>query len=505
MSENNVLKMTIHKVKSIQHAMLEFPVENGVYAIIGNNGTGKSTIIYTMAQLMNSKSLISFGVDVRDGDSYVEFEYKGISNRWEIREDKKDNRKVYMPIPENQIRMNGMYEGSLFFGFRFKNFDKVNELLSKALITDDILTDADDYIVEQLGYVLHGDKAYYKTSKIVRIKNRQTVKKMGLSETPYFMITESGNLVSQYSMSSGESLMLSLLHFIYNSMIRRSLDIKQPALMLIDEIEVALHPIAVSRLLDLLDQLTSERTNLTVYITSHSPEVIRKIKPRNLYKIEPELYEGTNTLNVVNPCYASYAIRDVFRHDGYDWLLLVEDELAKIVVENVIGQLKLSDSKLIHVTPAGGWNNVLALQYDLYKHNVLGVGKNIISILDGDIKEECNGHALYKQMPKRFLPISCIEKYLKAVLIEQKNAKIYKRINDSLFQLTSLSEVISDYKNKLSPNEKDKNGKIFYKRLLSTVKDRNISEEQFVHLISDIIMEEVDFTDFNNQLKELLS
>ena len=119
MSENNVLKMTIHKVKSIQHAMLEFPVENGVYAIIGNNGTGKSTIIYTMAQLMNSKSLISFGVDVRDGDSYVEFEYKGISNRWEIREDQKDNRKVYVPIPENQIRMNGMYEGSLFFGFRF--------------------------------------------------------------------------------------------------------------------------------------------------------------------------------------------------------------------------------------------------------------------------------------------------------------------------------------------------------------------------------------------------
>ncbi len=94
--------------------------------------------------------------------------------------------------------------------------------------------------------------------------------------------------------------------------------------------------------------------------------------------------------------------RCFFRHDGYDWLVLVEDELAKIVVENVIGQLKLSDSKLIHVTPAGGWNNVLALQYDLFKHNVLGVGKNIISILDGDIKEECNSHTLYKQMPKRF-------------------------------------------------------------------------------------------------------
>ena len=138
------------------------------------------------------------------------------------------------------------------------------------------------------------------------------------------------------------------------------------------------------------------------------------------------------------------AIEEIWQSLGFS-----RDELAKIVVENVIGQLKLSDSKLIHVTPAGGWNNVLALQYDLFKHNVLGVGKNIISILDGDIKEECNSHTLYKQMPKRFLPISCIEKYLKSVLIDQKNTNIYKRINDSLFQLTSLNEVISDYKNKL--------------------------------------------------------
>ena len=108
-------------------------------------------------------------------------------------------------------------------------------------------------------------------------------------------------------------------------------------------------------------------------------------------------------------------------------------------------------------------------------------------------------------MPKRFLPISCIEKYLKSVLIDQKNTNIYKRINDSLFQLTSLNEVISDYKNKLSPHEEDRNGKIFYIKLLSAVQERNVSEEQFVHLISDIIMEEVDFTDFNKEMKNLLS
>lgn len=502
---NDTLKITIHKVKSIQHAVLELPIENGVYAIIGNNGTGKSTIIYTMAQLMNSKSLISFGVDIGEGDSYVEFVYKGVTNRWNIKASERHPNKVYMPIPENQIRINGMYEGSLFFGFRFKNYDKVKELLNSSAITDDMLLKADDYIVEQLGYILHGDKTYYEKSNIVRIKNRQTVKQLGLSETPYFMIAVSGTLVSQYGMSSGESLMLSLLHFIYNSIMRRSLDEKQPALMLIDEVEVALHPIAVSRLLDLLNELVKERSNLTVYITSHSPEVIRKIAPRNMFKIESDISNNIKTLNVVNPCYASYAIRDVFRHDGYDWLLLVEDELAKIVVENVISELKLSESKLVHITPAGGWNNVLALQYDLYKHNVLGTDKNIISILDGDIKIQCNQHSLYKQLPKRFLPIPCIEKFLKKVLYDEKDPKIYKRINDSLFQLTSLNEVITDYKNHLTSKTNDENGKILYKYLLKSINERNVDEEQFVHFISDIIKEAVDFTTFNNDLKNLLT
>jgi len=503
--DNNILKITIHKIKSIEHAVLELPIENGVYAIIGNNGTGKSTIIYTMAQLMSGRSLISFGVDIRDGDSYVEFNYKGITNRWNITASNKDPNKIDMPFPKNQIRINGMYEGSLFFGFRFKNYDKVKELLNRSEINDQMLSKADDYIVEQLGYILHGDKIYYKNLKIVRIKNRQIAQQLGLTETPYFMMTESGSLVSQYGMSSGESLMLSLLHFIHNSIMRRSLDEKQPALMLIDEIEVALHPIAVSRLLDLLNDLIIERSNLTVYITSHSPEVIRKIKPRNMFKIEPDSSNKENTLNVVNPCYASYAIRDVFRHDGYDWLLLVEDELARIVVENVLSELKLSDSKLIHITPVGGWNNVLALQYDLYKHNVLGTHKNIVSILDGDIEVQCNQHCLYKQLPKMFLPIPCIEKFLKKVLFDKKDPKIYKRINDSLFQLTSLNEVIMDYKNSLTSKSDDKNGKKLYKYLLKEINERNISEEKFIHFISDIIKESVDFTTFNNNMKNLLS
>ena len=498
---NGNLSITINKIKSIKHGILELPMNNGLYAIVGNNGIGKSTIIYSLAQLISKNSLSSFGIGVGDGDSYVEFEYEGVVNRWKVQQDKLSQNKVFLRKPNNQIKVNGMYEGSLFFGFRFQNYDKVKKLIAENKITEDMLTEADSYIVEQLGFILHGNKEYYSSRKIVRIKNKEEVIKLCLDETPYFCFNGT-ELTSQYGMSSGECIMLSLLHFIYHSIIRRSLDPKLPVLMLIDELEVALHPVAVFRFMDLLCDLTKERDNLIIYITSHSPEVIKKIEPRNMFKIEIDNSNEHNTLNVINPCYPSYAIRDVFQHDGYDWLLLVEDKMAKIIIDDILLDLQLLKSKLVHVLPVGGWQNVLSLQYDLFKNNILGVGKQVISILDGDVKHECEKNKLYNSMPKYFLPISSVEKYLKNILVDNKNPHMYQQINDALFQITPLSSVINNYIN--TRKTKDINGKLFYSLMLNAMKERSIDEQKFVTVIASIIKKNVDFSSFNNFLTNLL-
>ena len=141
-------------------------------------------------------------------------------------------------------------------------------------IDEDSIVNADLYISESLGKILHNDIGYYQGLK--RIKNKYISERLGLKNTPYFRTTKTA-LISQYRMSSGECLLISLLHFIYNSLIRRSLPSDKPIIMLIDEIELALHPVAISNLLDLLYSLVREYENLTVIITSHSPEVIRKI------------------------------------------------------------------------------------------------------------------------------------------------------------------------------------------------------------------------------------
>jgi len=298
-------------------------------------------------------------------------------------------------------------------------------------------------------------------------------------------------------MSSGECLLLSLLHFVYNSIVRKSLSKDQKILVLIDEIELALHPIAVSRLLDLLNGLTKENDNLVVILTTHSPEVIRKLKPSNLLKIEND--SGVITLQ--SHCYPSYLIRDVYSHDGYDFLLLTEDVLAKAIVNKILLLNKLTSSRLIHIVPVGGWENVLTLHRELLRWNVLGLGKQIISILDGDIKNDVP--ADYKDIKKLFLPIKSIEKYLYEVAVDGSNPALKKVLNDKYFTIDSLDSLVMEHHQRY-PSKPKQADKKFYFGLKKNFESRGITEESFINNLVDDLLENVDFSGLTNSIKSLL-
>ncbi|MDR1963414.1 MAG: ATP-binding protein [Planctomycetaceae bacterium] len=515
--------MTIHGVKGIEHGIIELPIENGLYAIVGNNGTGKSTIMSCLSQLIYSKGL-TWSLKEKDysNDSYVEFVYNGEQNRFsaknghwrvstELIQFKNNNLAPKIVRTSSQtIHFNGTYEGSLFYGQRFSDSRKVDELLSQGVIPDSDIVEGDIFIVENMGNILHNKSNYY--TDIKRIKNRTVASKLQLKNTPYFRKT-GYSLISQYRMSSGECLLISLLHFIYNSIIRKSLTKNEPILMLIDEIELALHPIAITNLFTLLQGLAADYENLTVILTSHSPEVIRRIDPKNMYELER--VTGTdNSFNIVNPCYPSYAIRDVYTNDGPDFLLLTEDVLAKIIVEKAIDELDLRNSRLINIIPVGGWSNVLRLQYELLNNNILGVGKSVFSILDGDVQNRITKE--YKSLKKLFLPIPSVEKYLHHILITSPNYTIKKQINDRFFRVQSLDNLINEYKKDEDKDKKDKemlqiklkednDGKRFYAHLLKNMKLHQITEESFITGLYEIIIKNVKFDSFYNNLKKELT
>lgn len=481
------IKVTIHDIKNIIEAELELPFENGIYTIVGANGCGKSTIMLCLGQLI-SNQLSKLTQSDHGNNASVAFEVDGKKVIWKYYSSHHWKRKG------DSVFYKGMYEGSLFYGTRFEDSTNIEDLVEKGIIGGDNINNADEYVIQQMSYILHGDLSHYSTLK--RIKNRTIAQSFGISNLPYF-IEANSSLISQYRMSSGECLLVSLLHFLYNSIERRSIPINQKAIVIIDELELALHPIAVVRLMDYLKELVNEHPNLIVYLSTHSPEVIKAISPKDLYKIT----NRNGRISMENNCYPSYLIRDLYSSVSPDFLLLVEDKLSQLFVNRILLNYSLRHSKLIHCVPVGGWKQVLDLHQELYSKKILGTQTTIVSILDGDIESQLSKDQ--KKWKHLFLPINSIEKFLYSVLKDNANPKMRKIINDKYFIVRSLDEIIADYNRGTLNGQRDDN-KNFYSYLCKELKNIGTSEEVFVSGLCDDIINNIDCHLFVQSLTLLL-
>ncbi len=484
------LKITIHNLKNIKDAEINFPFENGIYTLVGSNGCGKSTIMLCTAQLLTHQLDKLKPSDLKP-DSYIKFEINNKSVSWKV----SNNLLKWEKSGDNTIHFNGLYEGSLFYGTRFEDSTNIEQMITSGRITDADITDADDYVKQQMSYIFHGDLSHYQT--LMRIKNKFVAQKLRIKNRPYFIKIEN-HLISQYRMSSGECLLVSLLHFLYNSIVRRSLPVDQKVLVLIDELELALHPIAVLRLIEFLRMLVKEHSNLIIYLSSHSPEVIKQIPPYDLFK----LTNNNGAVSVESNCYPSYLIRDLYSNISPDFLLLVEDTLAQLVVNSILSKESLRNSKLIHCVPVGGWNNVLDLHKELYTKKILGTNTKIISILDGDTVQFLDKEQ--NKLPHLFLPIPSVEKFLYDVIKKNTDPQLRKVINDKYFIVHSLDEIVSDYNQGTLNGEKD-NNKSFYKKILKELSNIGTKETTFISGLCDDIMDNVNVKNFTESLKEIIN
>lgn len=494
MTEILNLSMEITNIKSIKSAKFEIPLENGVHAIVGSNGAGKSTLLLALAQTISNFYLTTLKPYDCKPDSSVVFKLGELQHKWFYEMDTTKKWKPERGV--KRITFPGLYEGSLFYGKRFNDSRIVDRLIENGKISNDHIVDADEYIKENLSFILHGDHLHYKNLK--RMRNKYIAKSFKLLNTPYFMEIDN-HLISQYKMSSGECLLISLLHFIYNSIVRRSIPVDQIKLILIDEIELALHPVAVSRLIDFLDEITQQYDKTTIILTTHAAEVIRKINPNNIYNIEN--YNGE--LNFINPCYPSYAIRNIYTADRYDYILLVEDILAETIIEKIINDNNLRESKLIQIVPVGGWENVLKLQIDLLSKNLFGLGTDIISILDGDVKEKVSKIDKYRDLKKLFLPIKSVEKYLYEILVTNPDPKLKKVLNDKYFTIKSIDNILRDFNKKYSKGVERPDKKLYF-ALRQDLLGRKIDERTFVNNLCNDIFDNVDFSKFIEQISSKL-
>lgn len=465
------LEINIHKIKCIDNFKIELPIDKGLYAITGQNGSGKSTIAACASSVFFNLPMKQY-FSKTDDDASITFRLGNSERVWK---QEKGSWKKSSSGPAMNIK--GFFEGSLIFGNRFKDmtYDKISSIES---IKQEKLIAANDFIRKNLGLILQGDANYYE--KLWMVSNHYDKFKGSI-----FFYEKNGKRISQFHMSTGENLLVSILNSLYIRNNDRA-NLAKPCVLFLDEIELALHPSSLKRLIQFLEDMATNY-NYAIYFSTHSIELVGSIKPSNIFYIERH---ADNTIEAINPCYPAYATRILYDHSGYDKVILVEDDLAKAIVDRILRDNHLLNSKLVHVLPCGGYTNVIDLAHDVVRFNLLGRKASVSIVLDGDVKEKANNYLnkknIINNIPLNFLPIESLEKFLKSKLFDNVDHKLFRELNDYIFHNKSLDDIISDYK---LLNAEDKDGKKLYaeieKELTELREDRSTLVEFIIKYLFD--------------------
>jgi predicted ATPase len=427
-----------------------------------------------IANLFHFKILQEYFANSTEEGSLIDYSFKNIEYTFKFTNNvwREHGRRIYL---------HGFYEGSLIHGNRFRD-THFKALENARRVKKQELIDAHPEIKKNLGFILHDNENHYDNlQKLSSDRAREIFKFRG---SPYFLVNED-KLISQLSLSTGENLLLSLLHSIHTQINRRN-DKNDEYFVLLDEVEMALHPSALLRLLKFLEKLASQ-SGVAIYFSTHSTDLIRNIDPNNIFFLNKH---HDNTVEVINPCFPAYATRNIYMHDGYDYLILVEDVLTKKIINWLLKKENLFGSKLIHILPCGGWENVIALHQEIMTSRFLGAGKKAFTILDGDVeilfKEKYKDKGMHANLNIDFLPIQSAEKFLRSKLFDNPDYKFFRHFNDVFFHGSSLDALIEDYKKNHSTT--DKKGKVLLKQIESELKKNKASLDDIANEIVEYIV-----------------
>lgn len=486
------INMKIHNIKSIDDFEFDIPTQKGLYAITGENGVGKSTIISCAATAFYNASLKDYFGKPRDGAS-IEFSFNGKVRKINATDNKWNN-------PSGQIDITGFYEGSIVFGNRFKDIDfRLLDIVSSIKIDQVHL--ASDFVIENLGKILHDDEKYYKKLYVL---NSKVAKEKGLQKSTYYYENK-GTLISQLNMSTGENLLLSILYSL-EKRVNKKVYGETPAFMLLDEIELALHSSALRRLIYFLKEI-ADKHNTVVLFSTHSIELIRSISPENIFYLQGYVDGSVET---INPCYPIYATRNLESSNyGHDCIVMVEDDLAKQIVDKILRDNRLLSNKRVLVIGIGGWQQVLRFAYDTIRSNLALKTTKIITVLDRDIKSEVNSFLKKEHInftnPPQYLPIKSLEKYLLDKLTKNIDHTLFRELNDYVFQSKSLDQIIKNYNQNVQNGiykdaEKIKNGKMLYSELHHELEQIRKTDADLISIIVEYL-----FKNGNAELNELIA
>ncbi len=361
-------KVVLEDVKGIRRLEFELPNNNGVYLITGKNGTGKTNLLVALHRICNRDAF-------RDNFHAGAHNFDNVSN-YRISYNNDGNIVSYSytkhgwdPHPRNTNVLSSFgYSDTIYVSATKMRFDVHNpaQLQHQRLRRHNVSQDFKDAMNQILGTTKFNDLKY------IQLVNRGRPGRYIRHNNKLYIID--GHNYSENTFSLGERFVLNMLDQLEG--------VQNNTLVLIDEIELALHPIAQIAFYNYLKDLAQSR-HLTVIIATHSPSLIKNCK--SVYYLE----NNRGNVNVLKRCKPSFILSGLTTSvdNNYDKLFLVEDKMAYYCLETMLKKHYQQTSQLLNykIVYIGGWPQVIEFLKQM--NNILPYKPRMVyAYLDHDAK-----------------------------------------------------------------------------------------------------------------------
>ncbi|WP_035983910.1 AAA family ATPase [Bradyrhizobium sp. STM 3843] len=359
-----LLEVRLRNVRAFgdQKITLAFPVT----AVIGTNGGGKSTILGAAALAYKS---------VKPGDFFPKSNVGDTSMAdWRIEYDILDREVANAALSKNARfvaakwrRDNSLDRDVIVFKIqrtvpageqtRYKKFIGMTQ-------RNPIITPLPVAVRRHAGHILGKDLTAFKLAKLHK------------TDEDYILLGyQKANDYSQFHFGAGEASII--------EMVTRIEAADNEALILIEEIENGLHPVATERMVEYLIG-AAERKRLQVIFTTHSEYALKKLPPEAIWAcIDGEAYQGRLSID---------SLRAITGGGEKERVIFVEDDFAVDWVEDILRQYDMKALAATEIHAAGGYPYLISVAEHHNKNP--SISKRAIAVVDGDQPIAASGKIL---------------------------------------------------------------------------------------------------------------
>ena len=358
--------ITIKEIRGIRELNYPLLTEKGVYLLTGSNGSGKTSLLTALDRLGNPYAFQNGFKDVTGGEASITFTIQGKNVVY------KKRKKRWTPTPKSLSQLLHSYTYSKTY---FLRATELRFYITQATGTRQNSQDVSQGIKDALNDIFGTQKfSNLKYCVVSSMRGRQS--RLRRDNKLYVIEETSSTHYTEQSFSLGERMVLNALDFLET--------IEEGGMLLIDEVELALHPIAQVRFYKLLKSIANEK-NLVVIISTHSSSLI-KVADKIHY-----LENSDGKIQVINDVKPAYILKDLSIELDIcpDYLFFVEDEMARTYLTKIINIFKEIESTLHRVSfkilPVGGYKQVLTLMTYFYGVQPF-TQRTVHSFLDKDVE-----------------------------------------------------------------------------------------------------------------------